>query len=192
MPPETSGGTGSADTEVTPAPTTVDAERMQLTDMNVVMSEGDLYIPPPPVDMNLDMSEPVELTLRRCVQRMLDYLEVARSAAGCNEFTNQERMDPASPYTREPIAAACIQLECTGLPLDGHNGIPTTKSCLGIDNLMATLEVAEEEANEGICGTPVFQVKVIALNDFAGPESCDALICGLEADGNVIAVDQRD
>ena len=161
------------------------------TDMTTDMRTSDLYIPPPPVDMAVDMSEPVELTLRRCVQRMLDYLEATRAAAGCNDFPNPERADPSSPYTRDPIAAACIQLECTGLPLDGHNGIPTTKSCLGIDNLMATLEVAEEDANNGTCGTPVFQVKVIPLDLFAGPEACDALICGLEADGNVIAVDQR-
>ena len=50
---------------------------------------------------------------------------------------------------------------------------------------------AEAEADAGICGTPTFRLELIELNDFMGPEPCDALICGLEADGNVIAIDQR-
>lgn len=177
------------DTSLSPI---VDMQTNTIRDMNIAMETRDLYIPPPEIDMATAMpEEPVELTLRRCVQRMLDYLDTTRMAGGCDDFQEIERADPGSPYAREAVAAACIQLECTGLPLDGHNGIPTTRSCLGLDNLMATLEVAEQEANDGICGTPVFQVKVIPLDQFMGPESCDALICGLEADGEVISLDQR-
>ena len=180
------------DDTVLPDTSTLDTNFTTQTDANRTQTTADLYIPPPPADMFVDMSEPVELTLRRCVQRMLDYLDATRVAAGCNDTPVMERSDPGSAYARVPVTAACIQLECTGLPLDGHNGIPTTKSCKGLDNLIATLEVAEEDANAGVCGTPVFQVKVISLDDFAGPEPCDALICGLEADGAIISVDQRD
>ena len=185
----------SNDNDVTTAPDAaqIDAIVDSRSDLSTSRDSevADLYIPPPPADMYTDMAEPVELTLRRCVQRMLDYLDITRQLAGCDDTPIPERSNPSSPYAREPIAAACIKLECSGLALDGHNGIPTTRSCKGIDNLMATLEVAEEDANANVCGTPVFQVKVIALDNFAGPEACDALICGLEADGNVIAIDQR-
>jgi len=168
----------------------------QRTDMMPFMTDQgantqDLYIPPVPIDMGVLDPEEVAFTLRRCVERMLDYLSNSWMRAGCDTYTMPERSDTSSGYSRDPIIASCMKLECTGQTLEGHNGIPSTRTCRDIDDLVATLTGAEADADAGTCGTPTFRLELIELDDFMGPEPCDALICGLEADGSVIAVDQR-
>lgn len=151
----------------------------------------DLYIPPPPVDMEVLAPEEVEFTLRRCVERMLSYLRNSWAEAGCDTYTMEQRSEPAGLYAMEPVTASCMKLECTGQPLEGHNGIIARRSCRDIDDIIATLTLAEQDVDSGICGTPTFRVKVLTLDQWSGPEPCDALVCGLEQDGNVIAIDQR-
>ncbi|MGB0647790.1 MAG: hypothetical protein ACPGQS_11475 [Bradymonadia bacterium] len=151
----------------------------------------DLYIPPPPVDMDMLEPEEVEFTLRRCVERMLNYLRGSWAEAGCDTYTMEQRSEPAGPYAMEPVTASCMKLECTGQPLEGHNGIIARRSCRDIDDIIATLTLAEQDVDSGICGTPTFKLKVLTLDQWSGPEPCDALVCGLEPDGNVIAIDQR-
>ena len=132
-------------------------------------STADLYIPPAPVDMAVLEPEEVEFTLRRCIQRMLDYLNDSWMGAGCEAYTMAQRSDPASGYTRDAIVASCMKLECTGQALEGHNGIPSTRSCRDLDDLVATLTLAGEDADAGTCGTPTFRLELIELDVFMGP-----------------------
>ena len=154
-------------------------------------SSTDLYIPPPPVDMEMLEPEEVEFTLRRCVERMLNYLRGSWAEAGCDTYTMEQRSEPAGPYAMEPVTASCMKLECTGQALEGHNGIIARRTCRDIDDIIATLTLAEQDVDSGICGTPTFRLKVLSLDQWSGPEPCDALVCGLEQDGNLIAIDQR-
>jgi hypothetical protein len=151
----------------------------------------DLYIPPPPADMDVLEPEEVEFTLRRCVERMLDYLMNAWMTAGCDTYTVEQRSDASSPYAMQRVAASCMQLECTWQTLDGHNGVLYRRSCRDIDDVISTLRLVEADVDSGVCGVPTFKVKILSLDQHSGPEPCDALVCGLEADGNIIAIDQR-
>ena len=150
---------------------------------------GDVYLPP---EMNEAMvDEPVEITLRRCVEQMLMYLDNARSTAGCDDYEMSVQSDRSSPYSMMPVAAACIRMECSGTQLEGHNGYMATRTCQDLDDLKATLLAAEEEATAGNCGTPTFQTRLLTLDEFVDQVPCDALTCGLAPDGEVIAIDQR-
>jgi hypothetical protein len=170
-----------------------DAQRVDA--MPLVSDQGantqDLYIPPAPADMSVIDPEEVVFTLRRCVERMLNYLMEAWVAAGCDDYTTEQRSDASSPYAMQRVAASCMQLECTGQTLDGHNGVLYRRSCRDIDDVISTLRLVEADVDSGICGVPTFKVKILSLDQHSGPEPCDALTCGLEADGNVIAIDQR-
>ena len=58
----------------------------------ILESSTDLYIPPPPVDMEMLEPEEVEFTLRRCVERMLNYLRGRRAEAGCDTYTMEQTL----------------------------------------------------------------------------------------------------
>ena len=147
--------------------------------------ENEVYVNQEVVD------EPVEITLRRCVEQMLAYLDSARTAAGCDDYDMAVQSDRSSPYSMMPVAAACIRMECSGTQLEGHNGYMATRTCQDLDDLKATLSAAEEDATAGSCGTPTFQTRLLTLDEFVDQVPCDALTCGLAPDGEVIAVDQR-
>ena len=171
-----------------------DAEVMLPADRAIVDAQleeqsGDVYLPP---EVNQEVvDEPVEITLRRCVEQMLAYLESARTAAGCDDYDMAVQSDRSSPYSMMPVAAACIRMECSGTQLEGHNGYMATRTCQDLDDLKATLLAAEEDATAGSCGTPTFQTRLLTLDEFVDQVPCDALTCGLAPDGEVIAIDQR-
>ena len=60
-----------------------------------------------------------------------------------------------------------------------------------VDDLKATLLAAEQDANNGECGLPRFQIRILSLTEFVDQVPCDAMVCGLEPDGDVIAIDSR-
>ena len=159
-----------------------------IVDAQLEEQSGDVYLPP---EMNQEVvDEPVEITLRRCVEQMLAYLDSARTAAGCDDYDMAVQSDRSSPYSMMPVAAACIRMECSGTQLEGHNGYMATRTCQDLDDLKATL-LAQKKTQLRSCGTLTFQTRLLTLDEFVDQVPCDALTCGLAPDGEVIAVDQR-
>ena len=112
------------------------------------------------------------------------------------QFQELLKDNPNSAYHREPVVAACIQMACDGQTIQGHNGIPATRSCGELEDLVLVLSGALEEAlgvnmMAADCTEPDFNVRVIAIGDFVGGEPCDQLGCALDAQGGVVSVDNR-
>ena len=105
----------------------------------------------------------------------------------CANYSESERNDPASAYTREFIAAACLYLACDTKPIEGHNAVMIGKSCKDIDNLQLALSQAVDQATTGEdCPYPTYQTRVLLWEEFMGGESCDQLQCSISLDGVVI------
>jgi hypothetical protein len=158
-----------------------------------------MYIPPLPIDMGVSMdmavNEDVE-SLESCVARMNGFLRSTAANAGCGNYDEADKDNPNSAYHREPVVAACIQMACDGQTIQGHNGIPATRSCGELEDLVLVLSGALEEAlgvnmMAADCTEPDFNVRVIAIGDFVGGEPCDQLGCALDAQGGVVSVDNR-
>ena len=162
-------------------------------DMQRETMAGDLYLPPEQMQADASVEE-IELTLSRCVDRMLDYLTNAWETVGCDQYTMAERSNGSSTYFETQVVSTCMKLECSGQPIEGHNGIFAKRHCRDLDDFIAALNLAADEANNGMCGTPTFRLGIMSLDEFIsqGQMPCDSLVCGLESDGKVIAVDRRD
>jgi hypothetical protein len=157
----------------------------------------DVGLPPvndafvPPVNMRVDagptLSSPE--ALRMCVAEMSHVINVSYISAGCADFSNEEKADFDSQYHQDPVIAACIKLTCEGAVTEGHNGIPATRSCSELQDLRLILENAAEEAVMGNCDQPIYQMRLLTLEEFVGLEPCDGYICGIDEEGNPIAID---
>jgi hypothetical protein len=152
---------------------------------------GDAFVPP--MNMRVDAG-PVLSTpeaLQMCVFEMSNVIHGSYFAAGCNDYTDEEKADFDSPYHREPVMAACIKLSCEMVVVEGHNGIPATRSCRELQDLRLILDNAATEAVAGNCDLPIYQMRLLTLDEFVGLEPCDGYTCGIDEEGNPIAIDNR-
>ena len=158
----------------------------------------DMYIPPLQPDMfvsdDMGASEEVE-NLQSCVSRMTGFIRSTAAIAGCENYSDADKDDFNSGYHTEPVVAACIQMECDGQTIQGHNGIPATRSCQQLEDLVLVLNGALEEAlgmdmMAAQCAEPDFNLRVISIADFVGGEPCDQLGCAVAGD-EVISIDNR-
>jgi len=147
----------------------------------------------PPMNMRLDagpvLSSPEALEM--CVAEMSNVIQGSYIAAGCNNYTDAEKADFDSLYHRDPVMAACIKLSCEMVVVEGHNGIPATRSCSQLQDLRLILGNAAGEAVAGNCDLPIYQMRLLTLDEFVGLEPCDGYTCGIDEEGNPIAIDNR-
>ncbi len=164
-----------------PAPVT-DAAAAPLVD--VFVPPRDAYIP-----REMYTPPPEPLDIGECVGRLATVLGDTFGAEGCADYNEAELTDIDSPYYREPIVAACLELKCANVVVMGHNGIPAVRSCSDIADLQLVLNHAAEEATAGeTCEDPVFRVRVIPLEAFVGGEPCDQYACEDTPDGMITDV----
>ena len=158
----------------------------------------DMYIPPIQPDMfvsdDMGISEEVE-NLQTCVSRMTGFIRSTAVTAGCGNYGDEDKDNPNSAYHTEGVVAACIQMECDGQTIQGHNGIPARRSCQQLEDLVLILSEALNEAlgmdmMAAQCQDPDFNIRVISIADFAGGEPCDQLGCALDGE-EVISIDNR-
>lgn len=153
---------------------------------------SDAFVPPmmnPRRDAGPTLSTPEALQM--CVTEMSSVLHGSYFTAGCDEYSDEARGDFDSAYHMEPVVAACVKLTCEGVVVEGHNGIPATRSCGQIMDLRLVLENAAEEAIAGNCNLPIYQMRVLTLQEFVGLEPCDGYTCGIDDEGNPIAIDNQ-
>lgn len=151
----------------------------------------DGYIPP---SFRLDAGplDNPESTLATCVEAMSATIAQVWRRAGCGAYPDSARTDPSSDYHAEAVAAVCLELSCNNRTLEGHNGIPATRSCGGLIDLQKVLDrAATDAANEDGCASPSYSLRDIALDAFVGGEPCDQLRCSVGPDGTLIT-SQRD
>ena len=161
-------------------------------------SVADMYVPPLQPDMTVaeDMGIPEEVeTLQTCVSRMTGFIRSTAATAGCNNYSDEEKDNPNSADHTESVVAACIFMKCDGQTIQGHNGIPATRSCQQLEDLVLVLNGALEEAlgvemMAAECQQPDFNIRVIPIADFVGGEPCDQLGCILDGT-DVISIDNR-
>ena len=130
-------------------------------------------------------------TLAGCVDQMIGLFEGVYESAECDQYdVDAEREDPlmTSQYWRADVAASCMLFECQGCnELMGTSGFPAARSCSDLDEQIIILRDALRTAiDECACEAPVFQVRVMSLNDFVGGEPCDQMICRLTPEGTVM------
>ena len=149
---------------------------------------GDRYIPPVRPD-----SATISNTdrLNQCVERMTTFIRDTSTAVGCGQFDEEDRLNESSPYNLVRRSAACIKLSCEGILVEGHNGIPAARTCSELNDLTIILDRALEQAIVDGCAQPLFQIRVIDLDDFVGGEPCDQISCGLDDAGDPITIDNR-
>ena len=165
------------DAQAFPAPQSFDLGLME-----------DRYIPP----LRPDAAMPTSIErLNQCVERMTAFIRDTAIAVGCNQFDENDRLNNSSGYNQGRRSAACIKLSCEGVLIEGHNGIPAARTCSELDDLTTILDRALEQAIEGGCAAPLFQIRVIDLDAFAGGEPCDQISCGLDDSGDPITIDNR-
>jgi len=157
-------------------------------DGGMMMQMGDRYIPPVQRDAGMLTSAD---RLGQCVERMTTFLQNTSAAVGCGQYDEADQMNVSSGYNQDRQTAACIQLTCQGVQIEGHNGIPAQRTCAEIDDLVTILGRALEQAVDGGCVEPRFQVRVISLADFMGGEPCDQITCGIDEQGDPITIDNR-
>ncbi|MBV72250.1 MAG: hypothetical protein CMH52_13070 [Myxococcales bacterium] len=149
---------------------------------------GDRYIPPVRPDAgtlsNTDR-------LNQCVERMTTFIRDTATSVGCGQFDEEDRLNGSSGYNQGRRSAACIKLSCQGTLVEGHNGIPAARTCSELNDLTTILDRALEQAIDGGCSEPLFQIRVIDLDDFVGGEPCDQISCGLDDAGDPITIDNR-
>ena len=150
---------------------------------------ADRYVPP----MRGDAGVPLGATdrLRLCVERMNAFISDTSQSVGCGQFDEMDRLDSSSGYHQGRRSAACIKLLCEGVQLEGHNGIPAARTCSELNDLTTVLNRALEQAISGGCAEPLFQIRVIDLDDFVGGEPCDQIACGIDDEGAPITIDNR-
>jgi len=153
---------------------------------------GDAFVPPmmnPRRDAGPTLSTPQALQM--CVAEMSIVLHSSYFTAGCDNYSDEDKADFDSAYHSEAVVAACIKLTCEGVVVEGHNGIPATRSCSQILDLRLVLENAAMEAIGGNCNLPIYQMRLLTLQEFVGLEPCDGYTCGIDDEGNPIAIDNQ-
>jgi hypothetical protein len=158
------------------------------TDGGGVQQMGDRYVPP--VQRDAGMLTAAD-RLGQCVERMTTFLQNTSVAVGCGEYDEAEQMNVSSGYNQERKTAACIQLSCQGTQIEGHNGIPAQRTCAQLADLVTVLARALQQAVDGGCVEPRFQLRVLSLDEFMGGEACDQLTCGIDEQGDPITIDNR-
>lgn len=160
-----------------------DPDAAPLPDSAPMIERGDIYVPPPPPPD----SGPPESDIQACTAHIVRTLDSTGAELGCADFNDVERTDPASPFNREEVVAACMQLICEGRVLEGHNGIPAVRTCADLEELELVMEQAGRTALDGECTQPSFKVRIIPLDGFIGGEACDQFFCTVGPDGTLIS-----
>ncbi len=152
---------------------------------------GDAFIPPMNSRRDAGATLSTPEALQMCVAEMSNVLHSSFFMAGCDDYSDEEKADFDSDYHAQPVVAACIKLTCEGVVLQGHNGIPATRSCSQILDLRLVLENAANDAVAGACNLPIYQMRLLTLEEFVGLEPCDGYTCGIDDEGNPIAIDNQ-
>lgn len=137
--------------------------------------------PPPEPPLEPEPATPDE-QFDACVHELDERLN-ERWEAACSTYPMNERI-AQGPYNEEPVIGVCLQLSCSGIDLEGHNGLMIGRSCYDLDLLRQVLSAAAEDANEeGGCIQPQYSLNIVPLDQRMIGEPCDAIVCQIQPDG---------
>ena len=153
------------------------------------LSGPDRFIPAAPAMVDMGAVSAPE-TLSECVDGMINKVRQIYAADTCDQYSDQDKENPASRYFQTRGTAACIKVECAGVTIEGHNGIMALRTCRDLDDLVKVLDKGRDDALGGSCMEPKLQIRFVPEDEFVGMEPCDQYVCGLDREGQpIIGVD---